>query len=204
MGRLSLRSVSFVLASASLRRAELLAAAGFAFDIVPADVDETPAPGEPAREYALRVARAKAEHVARQFADGQVILAADTVVVVGDRLMGKPAGALDAESMLRALSGVVHEVHTAVVVRVSGRRLEEVVTTEVWFSRLSEGEIAWYISTGEADGKAGAYGIQGRAARFIDRIQGSWSNVVGLPIATAYRLLLEAGAVELDCATDRD
>jgi len=185
--------VRFVLASASPRRAELLLAAGFEFDVVPADVDETPAPGEPPREYALRVARAKADHVARQFSDGRVILAADTVVVAGGRLMGKPANAPDAESMLKDLSGNVHEVHTAVVVRGPRRQVEEVVTTEVRFNPLSDGEIAWYISTGEAMGKAGAYGIQGRAARFIDRIDGSWSNVVGLPISTAYRLLEEAG-----------
>ncbi len=183
-----------VLASGSPRRAELLTAAGFDFEIVPADVDETPAAGEPPREYALRVARAKAEDVAQQVSNGRVILAADTVVVAGGRLMGKPRDAADAESMLRALSGVVHEVHTAVVVRASERQLEQVVTTVVGFNPLTSEEIAWYISTGETEGKAGAYGIQGRAARFIDRIDGSWSNVVGLPIATAYRLLLAAGA----------
>ncbi len=194
-------AVSFVLASASPRRAELLAAAGFDFDIMPADVDETPVPGEDPRAYALRVARAKAEHVARQIADARVVLAADTVVVAGGRLMGKPVDATDAESMLRALSGIVHEVHTAVVVRAVGgqtvrelRQLEEVVTTMVRFSLLTDREIAWYISSGEAEGKAGAYGIQGRAARFIDRIEGSWSNVVGLPLSTVYRLLSEAGA----------
>jgi septum formation protein len=186
--------VSFVLASASPRRAELLSAAGFDFEVIPADVDETPAAGEPPREYALRVARAKADHVARQFSDDRVILAADTVVVAGERLMGKPSDAADAESMLRALSGVVHEVHTAVVVRTGDRRLEQVVTTAVRFNPLTSQEIAWYISTGEAEGKAGAYAIQGRAARFIDRIDGSWSNVVGLPISTVYRLLSEAGA----------
>jgi septum formation protein len=123
-----------------------------------------------------------------------VILAADTVVVAGERLMGKPSDAADAESMLRALSGVVHQVHTAVVVQTADRRLERVVTTAVRFNPLTSQEIAWYISTGEAEGKAGAYAIQGRAARFIDGIAGSWSNVVGLPISTVYRLLSEAGA----------
>jgi len=184
--------VSFVLASASPRRAELLAAAGFEFEVVPAHVDETAAPGEAPREYALRVARAKAEHVARQLSDGRVVLAADTVVVAAGRLMGKPADATDAASMLKALSGTVHEVHTAVVIRAGDRQLEDVVTTAVRFNPLTEREIAWYISTGEAEGKAGAYAIQGRAARFIDRIDGSWSNVVGLPISTVYRLLSEA------------
>lgn len=162
--------------------------------MVPADVDETPVPGEPPREYALRVARTKAEHVVRHLADGRIVLAADTVVVAGGRLMGKPADATDAASMLRALSGAVHEVHTAVVVQGRGDQLEDVVTTLVRFNPLTESEIEWYVATGETDGKAGAYAIQGRAARFIDRIDGSWSNVVGLPISTAYRLLSEAGA----------
>ena len=186
-----------MLASASLRRAELLTAAGFDFDVLPADVDETPLPDEEPRVYALRVARAKAEHVARQVADDRVVLAADTVVVAQGRLLLKPADATEAESMLRALSGGVHEVHTAVVVRAGSRQavrdLEDVVTTRVRFNPLTDREIAWYISSGEAEGKAGAYGIQGRAARFIDRIEGSWSNVVGLPISTVYRLLSEVG-----------
>ena len=187
--------MSFILASASPRRAELLLAAGFLFEIVPADVDETPLTGEPAKTYALRVARAKAEEVSRRSSDDQIILAADTVVVAGERLMGKPVDAKDAESMLNALSGAAHQVHTAVVVRSPAGQAEEVVTTEVRFNRLSDAEIAWYLSTGEFVGKAGGYGIQGRAARFIDGIDGSWSNVVGLPIATVYRLLSRAGGL---------
>jgi len=190
--------VSFVLASASPRRAELLTAAGFDFDVMPADADETPLPDEEPRAYALRVARAKADYVAREVAEARVVLAADTVVVTQGRLLLKPADAAEAEAMLRALSGGVHEVHTAVVVRAAGRQavrdLEEVVTTRVHFNPLTDTEIAWYISSGEAEGKAGAYGIQGRAARFIDRIEGSWSNVVGLPISTAYRLLCDVAA----------
>ena len=187
--------MSFILASASPRRAELLTAAGFLFEIVPADVDETPLTGEPAKTYALRVARAKAEEVSRRSSDDRIILAADTVVVAGERLMGKPVDAKDAESMLNALSGAAHQVHTAVVVRSPAGQAEEVVTTEVRFNRLSDAEIAWYLSTGEFVGKAGGYGIQGRAARFIDGIDGSWSNVVGLPIATVYRLLSRAGGL---------
>ena len=195
-----------MLASASPRRAELLTAAGFDFDVMPADVDETPLPDEEPRVYALRVARAKAEHVVRQVADDRVVLAADTVVVAQGRLLLKPADATEAESMLRALSGGVHEVHTAVVVRAGSRQavrdLEDVVTTRVRFNPLTDREIAWYISSGEAEGKAGAYGIQGRAARFIDRIEGSWSNVVGLPLSTAYRLLSEVGAGIRSAAPD--
>ncbi len=185
--------MSFILASASARRAELLTAAGYQFEIVPADVDETPLAGEPPKTYALRVARAKAEEVSRRLSADRIILAADTIVVAGERLMGKPVDVKDAESMLSALSGAAHQVHTAVVVRSPAGQAEEVVTTEVRFNRLSDAEIAWYLSTGEFEGKAGGYGIQGRAARFIDGIDGSWSNVVGLPIATVYRLLSRAG-----------
>jgi septum formation protein len=186
--------VSLVLASASPRRAELLSAAGFEFDVVPANTDEAVRPGEPARDYALRVARAKAEHVAATLAGNRIVLGADTVVVSGGRLMGKPVDVADAESMLRDLSGATHDVYTAVVVVTPGARFEELVTTKVEFVRLGEAEVAWYLSTGEWAGKAGAYGIQGCAARFIERIDGSWSNVVGLPIATVHRLLAAAGA----------
>ena len=117
------------------------------------------------------------------------MLAADTVVVAGGEVLGKPRDAHDAERMLRRLSDAVHLVHTAVVVRAPGGETSEVVTTRVHFRRLTDAEIAWYIASGEPDGKAGAYAIQGRGARFVDWIEGSWSNVVGLPIATVYRLL---------------
>jgi len=117
------------------------------------------------------------------------VLAADTVVVAGGEILGKPRDTGDAERMLRRLSGAVHDVLTAVVVRSASGETSEVVTTRVHFLRLTEAEIAWYVASGEPDGKAGAYAIQGRAARFIDRIEGSWSNVVGLPIATVYRLV---------------
>ena len=142
----------------------------------------------------LRVARAKARAVASTGqAGGALILAADTAVVTGSRIMGKPRDAEDAASMLAALSGTVHEVLTGVVVKAERRELVDLVTTRVHFLRLSPADVAWYIATGEPDGKAGAYAIQGYAARFIDWIDGSWSNVVGLPIATVNRLLKEAG-----------
>jgi septum formation protein len=177
----------------------LLLAAGFAFEVLPADVDETPQGVERPQEYALRVARAKAERVARERAN-DVILSADTVVVADGMMMGKPADAAEAGQMLRALSGTVHEVHTAVVVRAGQHTAERVVTTRVRFQPLTEREIAWYVGTGEPAGKAGAYAIQGRAARFVEWIDGSWSNVVGLPISTVYRLLAELpeGAAEVD------
>lgn len=182
-----------ILASASPRRAELLTTAGFEFDVVPADVDETAQPGEPPEPYVLRVAKAKGERVAcdRGAAEGGVVLAADTVVVAGGRMMGKPADEADAVAMLNELSGSVHIVLTAVVLRSGERELTEVAGTKVHVLPLTDDEIRWYVATGEPFGKAGAYAIQGRAARFIDRIEGSWSNVVGLPVATVHRLLME-------------
>jgi septum formation protein len=181
-----------VLASASPRRAELLTSAGFDFDVAPADVDETPRPNEPPADYALRVARAKARAAAGRH-EGRPILAADTVVVAGGQLLGKPAGATDAKKMLRLLSGSVHEVLTAVVLVAGGREAVEVVSTRVRFAPLSDAEIESYVATGEPEGKAGAYAIQGRASRFIDWIEGSWSNVVGLPVAAVYRILKDNG-----------
>jgi septum formation protein len=195
--------VRLILASASPRRAELLTAAGFDFQVVPADVDETPLPGEAPKAYALRVARAKANVLAARLASDDVVLAADTVVVAGGRLMGKPIDDRDAASMLRDLSGRVHEVHTAVVLRGAIDR-EDVVTTAVRFNSLTDEEIAWYVATGETAGKAGAYAIQGRAARFIEGIDGSWANVVGLPIERVYRLLSEAGRRRSGALTGSD
>jgi nucleoside triphosphate pyrophosphatase len=180
-----------ILASASPRRAELLTSAGFQFDVSPADVDETPRPAEPPTAYALRVARDKAAAVGGRRERGHVVLAADTVVVAGGEILGKPEDSVDAARMLRRLANGSHDVHTAVVIRAPAGERSEVVTTRVSFVPLDEAEIAWYVASGEADGKAGAYAIQGRAARFVERIDGSWSNVVGLPLAAVYRLLKE-------------
>jgi septum formation protein len=182
-----------ILASASPRRAELLTSAGFAFDIVPADVDESLLPREQPASYALRVAVAKATAISAVVEDESVVLAADTVVVIGDRILGKPVDDSDARSMLQLLSGAVHTVLTAVVLRGGVEQRSAVVVTRVHFRPLLDGEIDWYLATGEPAGKAGAYAIQGRAARFIDWIDGSWSNVVGLPIATVDQLLSELG-----------
>ncbi|HET7221349.1 MAG TPA: Maf family protein [Vicinamibacterales bacterium] len=189
--------MTFVLASASPRRAELLESAGFSFTVMPADVDETAFPGERPDDYARRVARAKAALVAAHVPAGTLILAADTVVVgANGRLMGKPLDAAEAASMLRDLSGTVHEVHTAVVLTRHSVSVDAVTTTRVRFMELTEAEIDWYLRSGEAFGKAGAYGIQGRAARFIDWIDGSWSNVVGLPISTVYNLFQRIGVTQ--------
>jgi septum formation protein len=186
-----------ILASASPRRAELLSSAGFQFEVSPADVDETPKPSESPTTYALRVAFDKALAVGarRRDADG-VVLSADTVVVANGVILGKPADAVDAVRMLRLLANAVHDVHTAVVIRAPAGERAEVVTTRVTFLPLDDEEIASYVASGEPEGKAGAYAIQGRAARFVDRIEGSWSNVVGLPLATVYRLLKEVSDVD--------
>ena len=182
-----------ILASASPRRAELLRQAGFEFEVDPANVDETVFPGETPGTYVARVARNKARIVARRHAPDAVILAADTTVVAAGEILAKPLDAADAARMLTLLSGTVHDVLTGVVLTRDTVESVEVVRTRVHFIELTAEDIAWYIATGEADGKAGAYGIQGRAARFIDWIDGSWSNVVGLPVATVARMLAPAG-----------
>jgi septum formation protein len=186
---------NLILASASPRRAELLTSAGYSFVVEPADVDESPLPGEIPEAYALRVARAKARVVAARHPHERIVLSADTVVVAGTEILGKPVHTADATRMLRRLSGTVHDVLTAVVVRSQAAESAEVVRTRVHFIELTAKDIAWYVGTGEPDGKAGAYAIQGRGARFVDWIEGSWSNVVGLPLATVARMLAEARRV---------
>lgn len=188
-------SAALILASASPRRSELLTLAGFRFTVDAADVDESTLAGENPESYVLRVARDKARVVAdRRRESGSIVLAADTTVAVDGEILAKPENHLDAIRMLRLLSGRVHDVFTGVVVMGSGRELAEVVPTRVRLLPLTTDEIQWYVNSGEPMGKAGAYGIQGRAARFVDWIEGSWSNVVGLPVATVYRLLRDLGA----------
>ncbi len=186
--------MQLILASASPRRAELLASSGFEFIVRPADVDERYSPDESPEDYVVRVARDKAEALADECRKtGRVVLAADTIVVARGEILGKPADRLDAIRMLKLLSGGVHDVFTGVVIASPDQELATAVGTRVSFLPLSVDEINWYIDTGEPEGKAGAYAIQGHAARFIDRIEGSWSNVVGLPIATVYQLLKRVG-----------
>lgn len=181
-----------LLASASPRRAGLLTAAGFSFDVVPADVDEQLLPGEDPEAHVLRLARAKVWAVTSTEPDS-VILGADTVVIVDGEILGKPADDRQAASMLRRLSGRSHQVLTGVVVRRGTREESGVERTSVRFLPLSDQEIAWYISTGEARDKAGAYGAQGLASRFVERIDGSYTNVVGLPVPLVCRLLDSLG-----------
>ena len=175
-----------ILASGSPRRAELLTAAGIAFIVQAADIDETPRPGEAAPDYALRLAREKAAGVR-----GPLVLAADTIVVLDGEIMGKPVDAADAIRMLQALSGREHDVITAVCLRRGDLELFHAETTRVRFVRLSQAEVEEYVASGDPMDKAGAYGIQGLASRYVDRIDGSYSNVVGLPMALVYRLLRE-------------
>lgn len=191
-GVLRIRAVHLILASASPRRRELLAAAGFAFDVVVSDIDERPWPREKPASYALRNASEKARAVAARHPHATV-LAADTIVVLDEHILEKPADAAHAAAMLRRLSGRVHEVMTGVCVwhPSSGGFQEsaEVVRTLVWFRALSDIDIADYIATGEPMDKAGAYAIQGGAARFVERIDGPYDNVVGLPLEAVRRLI---------------
>lgn len=176
-----------ILASASPRRSALLEAAGYTFEVRVADVDETPQPGESGVELVRRLAELKARTV--PCGVDEVILAADTTVVCDEVILNKPDDAADAARMLRRLSGRTHEVFTGVTVRSARREETVVVGTAVDFASLSESEIAWYVASGEPLGKAGGYGIQGLASRFVTRVHGSYPNVVGLPVADVAKLL---------------
>ncbi len=190
-----------ILASASPRRAELLRAAGIDFDVKPANVDEQVHDGESAEAYVVRIARDKARVVSTQLPD-RVVLAADTTVVVGGQILGKPEDAGDARRMLRLLSGRAHEVLTGVCVNVpraeAGAPLDRcdarISRTHVEFAALTDEEVEWYVKSGEPMDKAGAYAIQGLASRYVTKIDGSYSNVVGLPVALVYELLKSIGA----------
>lgn len=177
-----------ILASRSPRRAELLRAAGILFEVLAADVDETPLPDEAPVAYVERLAIAKASAVLALRPEARV-LGADTTVTIDDDILGKPVDEADAMRMLRKLSGKVHIVHTGVAL-VSGRGVESAVdTTRVWFDAMTDEDISWYVATGEPVDRAGAYAIQGFASRFIPRIEGSYSNVVGLPVAMVSSIL---------------
>jgi len=181
-----------ILASASPRRSELLTAARIPFEVRPVEVDERPLAGEDPRDYVVRVARDKAEAFGAIPPDS-VVLTADTTVVVDGEILGKPADASDAARMLRLLSGRWHDVLSGVAFRHAGGDMTAADVSRVRFLPLGEDEIRWYVGTGEPFGKAGAYAIQGLASRFIDRIDGSYSNVVGLPVSSVYRELTRLG-----------
>ena len=182
-----------VLASASPRRIELLALIGITPDrIAPADIDETPGRDETPSRLAARLARSKAEVVAAR-SPGAVVLAADTVVAVGRRLLEKPADEAEATKFLTLLSGRNHRVFTGVAVATGDRTIHRVVDTRVSFKVLSPAEIASYVAGGDWRGKAGGYGIQGPAGAFVTRIVGSYPAVMGLPLFETVNLLAGAG-----------
>ncbi|MFV0409956.1 MAG: Maf family protein [Paracoccus sp. (in: a-proteobacteria)] len=181
-----------ILGSASPRRLELLAQIGVIPDeIRPADIDETPRRGEAARDYVRRMAEEKADAIG--LAAGEIVLSADTVVVAGRRILGKPADRGEAEAFLRLLSGRRHRVLTAIALRRDDRSWGRLVETTVRMRPLSAADIGDYLDSGEWQGKAGAYGIQGRAGAFAAWISGSFTSVVGLPLAETATLLRAAG-----------
>jgi septum formation protein len=187
-----------ILASGSPRRRELLAGAGLVFDVRPAAIDESPQPFELPIEYVRRLSIEKA---AASIGGGEIVIAADTTVEVDAAILEKPIDSADAARMLRLLSGRTHHTHTGVTVAgpsgpagsnnssTSSTSSTIVVTTAVTFVELSDEMIDWYLATGEANDKAGAYGIQGAAAAFVERIDGSVTNVIGLPLAETLALL---------------
>lgn len=207
---MSARKTRLILASASPRRAEILRDAGFEFEVRPSPVDESLRRGETPRSHVERLAREKARVGAQGIAGPAIVIAADTVVVVQGKILGKPASRDDARRMLRLLSGKTHRVLTGVaLLQLEPRRRlprggkhrrgelrSEVEATRVTFAPLSKQEIDDYIASGEPDDKAGAYAVQSRAGKFVTRIEGCYFNVVGLPLARLYRMLLKLGIPE--------
>jgi septum formation protein len=196
-----------ILASASPRRQELLRNAGISFIVEPTDIPEVPEPGEPPKDFVERLACEKARVIA-QHHQYDFVLGADTTVVVGNEILNKPADGADAARMLGMLSGRTHQVITGVCLirprdlqpgtenRELRTELVRSETTSVTFEKLSQEDIAFYTATGEPMDKAGAYGIQGIASRWISRIEGDYFNVVGLPVALVYRILRQLGFEE--------
>jgi len=191
-----------VLASSSPRRREILEALGVPFRVAPADVDETPLPGEAADAFVLRLASAKAAAAAA--AHGEVVIGADTAVVIDGRILGKPVDADDALAMLAALSGRAHRVLTGIAVRTTEGTRTALSDTVVEFRDIGRDEALAYWQSGEPRDKAGAYAIQGLGGAFVARIAGSYSGVVGLPAFETARLLGEAGVEIIARRTGHD
>ena len=187
--------MKLILASASERRASILRDAGIPFTVTSSAVDETPGPGESPHDLVQRLAAAKAELVAARAVGPAIVIAADTIVTLEGRIFGKPRSSDDARHMLERLSGRTHAVLTGVaLIRLpDAERLTFVESTLVHFAMLSADEINRYLATGEPHDKAGAYGIQGRAGRYIPRIEGCYFNVVGLPLARLHQALTALG-----------
>jgi septum formation protein len=196
--------MNLILASRSPRRAELLAAAGIPFEVLAADIDETPRDGEEPGAYVERLAVAKARAVLALLLDRPegvsphlVVLGADTTVTIDGLILGKPVDAREASEMLRRLRGRAHDVLTGVAL-VSADGVESAVDhTRVWFDSMTDEDISWYVDSGEPVDRAGAYAIQGLASRFIPRIEGSYSNVVGLPVALVSSILRQRKPIRL-------
>ncbi len=187
--------MKLILASASERRAGILRDADFSFTVMSSAVDETPSPGESPHDLVQRLAAAKAELVAARAVGPAIVIAADTIVTLEGRIFGKPRSSDDARHMLEKLSGRTHAVVTGVaLIRLpDAERLTFVESTLVHFAALSAGEISRYLATGEPRDKAGAYAIQGRAGRYVPRIEGCYFNVVGLPLARLQQSLSSLG-----------
>jgi septum formation protein len=190
--------MKLILASASVRRAEILRDAGFSFTVLPPAVDETPYPGESAHDLVERLAVAKAELIAARAIGPAIVIGTDTEVTLEGRIFGKPRSSDDARHMLERLSGRTHAVVTGVsLIRLpDAERLTFVESTLVHFAMLSTEEITRYLATGEPHDKAGAYAIQGRAGRYIPRIEGCYFNVVGLPLSRLQHALTHLGWAE--------
>ena len=183
---------SLILASSSPRRRELLGALGLRFSVRAADLDETPLPAEEPRDTVLRLAKAKA---AARAHPGELVLAADTLVVIESELLGKPEDPADARRMLERIAGREHTVLTGVALEEPGRnrRTAAVASSRVRMAALSRAEIDWYVGTGEPLDKAGSYAVQGLGALFVEEVFGNYTNVVGLPLPLTYRLFRELG-----------
>lgn len=181
-----------ILASGSPRRRELLTALGVAFTVRPPELDETPGAGESPADYVRRLAREKSEALA---SDGELVLAADTAVLIGDRLLNKPDGTEEARRMLRLIAGAEHTVLTAVGLWEPARRRSALALerSRVRMASMSDEEIDWYVGTGEPLDKAGAYAVQGLGALFVETVEGNPTTVVGLPVPATYRLFRQLG-----------
>ena len=193
MGKRQVRS-RILLASASPRRRDLLDQIGVPYRVQPADIDESPLPDEAPKPYTLRIAREKALRGAQQREDGEIVLGADTSVVVGKHMLGKPGDESEAFEMLKRLSGVIHQVYAAVAVVAPGGEIGTSLNiSDVEFGPMDDAWIRSYIATGEPMDKAGSYGIQGWAGCQIRRVSGSYSSIMGLPLYETAKLLGDAG-----------
>ncbi len=188
-----LRNSHIILASASPRRARLLEQLHVAYECFPVETDETRMPSEAAEDYVVRLARDKARAARRLKGPGAAVLAADTTVALGDEILGKPRDRADAAAMLATLSGTTHRVLTGVALLTDAATDVRCDVSTVRFSGLDDERIERYLDTGEYQDKAGAYAIQGRAAAFIERLEGSYSGVMGLPLCVVARMLERAG-----------